>query len=291
MRHSIILFPLLMMPPTLAYADMEKIATPCKNSICFHWWPKLPNIKGWHQDRDQSLYFSVNAQAPDGKTFADAETVIYANAPYKPRIPETKSLQMLIDDDQKNFRSNYPGIDIQEVDSLVTSDGQVLRSFRYFPEKKGNWEQVSYGEEGDFYLIFTISSRSKKGFDNAFNDYKQFVNGYAQDSFGRRVRDAKLIESSLAGAEYQKTFWKQVGSYAATVMQKCFKKGTQPDVKFFTLVADVLPNSSLDHIEVRPDTKMSQCFVEGFSRGSFPQPPGIFGEKGMPIEIDMTITP
>ncbi len=161
-----------------AYAEMEKIATPCEKSICFCWWPKLPSVKGWHHDREHSLHYSFNAYAPDGETFASAKTVIYANAPFKPRVPESKTLQALIDNDQRQFKLDSPSIEIREVEPLVTADGQKLRSFVYFPATSGNWERVSYGEEGEFYLIFTVSSRSKQDFDDALNDYKKLITTY-----------------------------------------------------------------------------------------------------------------
>ena len=157
-------------------AEMEKKATLCDTTICFQWWPKLPEVKGWHQDMNQSLHDSVNAQAPDGRTFVNAETVIYAKASYKPRIPKTKTLQQLIDEDQAEFRAH--GIAIRKLESVTTRDGQKLVSFGYSPVKQGNWEQVSYGEEGDFYLIFAVSSRTKLGLSRALGDYKKFIGAY-----------------------------------------------------------------------------------------------------------------
>jgi len=35
-------------------AEMVKTAVPdCKtNQICFYWWPKLPELVGWHSDEE-----------------------------------------------------------------------------------------------------------------------------------------------------------------------------------------------------------------------------------------------
>jgi hypothetical protein len=161
-----------------ANAEIEKVAVPCEQKICFYWWPKLAAVKGWHHDREYSYHYSVNAQAPDGYTFANAESVIYAKALYKPRIPETKSLESLISNDRADFLSKDHDIIYSEDKSLKTGDGQILKSFTFSPKKKGNWEQVSYGEEGDFYLIFTISSRTKEGFTKSLVDYKKFIEKY-----------------------------------------------------------------------------------------------------------------
>jgi len=163
---------------TAAFAEIEKSAVPCEQKICFFWWPKLPAVKGWHQDRQHSYSYSINAQAPDGYTFANAEAVIYARALYKPRIPETTSLDDLIGKDKKTFLSRDPDIVYAEVEPLKTGDGQSLKSVTIFPKKDGNWERVSYGEEGDFYLIFTVSSRTQEGFTKAIEDYITFIKQY-----------------------------------------------------------------------------------------------------------------
>jgi hypothetical protein len=161
-------------------AEIEKIAQVCDSGICFFWWPKLPQLKGWHQDKDQSFNYSANALAPDGATFANAEAIIYAAALYKPRMPETKSVQMLIADDKKQFLSSNPGLIVTEREGLTTGDGQKLRSFTFFPKSKGEWEQVSYGEEGDFYLIFTISSHTQAGFDKTLGTYRELIAQYKE---------------------------------------------------------------------------------------------------------------
>jgi hypothetical protein len=163
---------------SFAYAEIEKIAIPSGKGLSFYWWPKLASLDGWHQDREHSYFYSANALAPDGFTFKDAESVIYARALFKPRTPTIKSLEALIENDKKDFAANVHGVSIQEVAPLFTADGQKLRSFTFFPTSGGNWERVSYGEEGEFYLIFTISSRSQSGFNAAVVAYEKLIAGY-----------------------------------------------------------------------------------------------------------------
>ena len=142
------------------------------------WWPKLTPIEGWHQDREASLFYGVNALVADGLTFKNADSVMYARASYKPRSPEIKSLEALIESDRKDFEANVPGVSIQEVAPLSTIDGQKFRSFTFFLTTGGNWERVSYGEEGEFYLIFTASSRSRSDFDAVVSTYENLVVSY-----------------------------------------------------------------------------------------------------------------
>jgi len=113
----------------------------------------------------------------------------------------------------------------------------------------------------------------------------------AGDSFGDRVKRAKLVEASADGRAYQQLMWEEVGEHTATVMQQCFPKGTKADTASFVLVANVLPSHALAGVEVQPETRMSRCFADAFSRASFPQPPPSFSEDGIPIVIEIRITP
>ncbi len=170
----------IIMIPVFANAEIEKYSRICKSGICLYWWPKLASVQGWHQELASCYATSANIQVPDGFTFANAETVIYAKALYKPRTPATKSVEMLIQDDKETFLSHDPSLVITEAEPIKTHDGQVLKSYSFFPGSKGNWEQVAYGEEGDYYLLFTISSRTREGFQKGLETFKQFIREYRE---------------------------------------------------------------------------------------------------------------
>lgn len=180
MRIAYILTSLLLVTSSATHAEIEKIAIPAEKGFSFYWWPKLTPVDGWHQDREHSFFYSANALAPDGFTFKNAESVMYARAVFKSREPDIKSLETLIENDRMDFEANVPGISIHEVAALYSSGGQTFRSFTFFPTRTGNWERVSYGEEGEFYLIFTISSRSLSGFNAAVGAYEKLIASYNQ---------------------------------------------------------------------------------------------------------------
>ena len=163
---------------TCAQAEIEKIALPSPCGFRFLWWPKLPAIPLWHQDKEQSYANAINALAPDGTTFKNAESVMYARAIYKPSRPELRSLSALIAHDKDQFKQEFPGLMIKEAATITTGDGQLVRTIKFSPTKSGNWEQVSYGEEDDYYLIFTLSSRSAAGFEAALGDYELLIATY-----------------------------------------------------------------------------------------------------------------
>ena len=91
-----------------SYAEVEKVATVCQNGICPHWWPKVTVPLGWQHDRDHSLHYNFNALAPERNTFADSETVMYDNAIYKPRVPESKSLKEFVVNDHSGVLKEAP---------------------------------------------------------------------------------------------------------------------------------------------------------------------------------------
>jgi hypothetical protein len=161
-----------------ASAEIEKVAVPTDNGLTLHWWPKLPDVAGWHFDRDASYHYGFAAWAPDNFTFADAETVIYARAIYKPRDPETKSLDVLIERDKQHFLAKSPGIRIEPAPSLPTADGRNFRSLSFAPSGNGNWERAGYGEEGDYFLVFIVSSRSQSGYQAAKATFETFIARY-----------------------------------------------------------------------------------------------------------------
>ncbi len=169
-----------------AAAEIEKIAIPGENGLAFRWWPKLTPPKGWKQDMATSFENSVNALTPVGKTFADAPTVMYAKAVFKRRVPDVSSLAEMIVRDKKDFLNNVPDVSIRPTHTLVAADGRMLLSFTYSPKPEakdgsgGNWERVSYLEEGEFYLVFTVSSRTQKDFKASETEYERMVRAYRE---------------------------------------------------------------------------------------------------------------
>ena len=159
-------------------AEIEKIATPTDSGIQLQWWPKVQPPPGWHFDLGASHHFDFNAIAPDGSTFSKAETVMYANADYKPRVPETKSLAELIDGDISNFHQAYPGMAVTVESPVLTADHKQLKLVTFAPSAGGNWERVAYGEDAEFYLLFTVSSRTKGGLERAMTAFKAMVASY-----------------------------------------------------------------------------------------------------------------
>jgi hypothetical protein len=166
---------LLCLSPAVAYAEMERTAIPGGGGMQLYIWPAIAPPKGWHQDKTQSYQTGTNAFAPDGATFVNAETVMYARAIPKSQVPHLKTLDEFIASDVHDFAKQ--GVDAKEA-TLLNITGRSFRSLIFAPKAKGNWERVAYGEEDGFYVLFSISSRSKSGFESSMRTYEDWVSTY-----------------------------------------------------------------------------------------------------------------
>lgn len=178
MRHLVAVLGFILMMSSTTFGEMEKIAIPSDRGLSLHWWPKLPALPGWYHDREASLQLGVNALVPDGSTFANAEIVMYAKAVYKPREPNAKSLAAFIELDKRGFLAHSPGIVVKTASAVTTADGKRLESFAFFPTSAGNWERVAYGEEGEYYLVFAVSSRSLRGYEAGAKSFERMIGSY-----------------------------------------------------------------------------------------------------------------
>jgi hypothetical protein len=164
---------------TLASGEIEKLGNLCDSGVCVYWWPKLPAVKGWHQEEEVSRKQGVNALAPDGSTFKDAETVMYGTAATKVNSDAT-TLDEFIAADMKGFAEHAAEAVIKEIEPLTTADGRKLRTFTFFPKKDGNWECVSFGEEGEYFLVFTLSSRNKMAYEKSLPVFQAMIREYKE---------------------------------------------------------------------------------------------------------------
>jgi hypothetical protein len=165
---------------TPAPAEIEKLATICGKGICPHWWPKLAPPAGWSHDREHSYLYNLNAMAPQGQSFADAETVMYANAIYKPRVPDAATLTAFIEGDHTTFTEKSPGIVIKADEAQRTKDGTLAKTWRLEPKGNDQWERIAYFEEDDYYMVFVISSRTAAGLARSMPSFESLLANYAK---------------------------------------------------------------------------------------------------------------
>lgn len=169
-------------------AEIVKTAVPdCKNNqICFYWWPKLPELTGWHGDQELNLKLGSNGSnvlIPDGQTFSNAPAIIYGRAilikRYDWEFKVKSTLDSFITDDKETFAKE--GAAVAEASALTTADGQTLKLVSY--KRAQNIELVAYGEETDkdgnrYYLLFVISAKSEEALQQALPMYQELIAHY-----------------------------------------------------------------------------------------------------------------
>jgi hypothetical protein len=181
MKSSVILLLVALLAiPDIASSEIYKLAVPGEKAMEFYWWPVLGQVPGWSHDEEASRANSANILVPKGSSFSSAPAVIYGKAMFKPRVPNTKSLGQLIADDRKAFEHDFPGVAISELAAVSDGDGKKLRYFSYTPSGAGSWELVAYGEEGEFYLIFTVSGNSKAALIHAKPVFESVIAAYRE---------------------------------------------------------------------------------------------------------------
>ena len=164
---------------SFAYAGIEKIALPTDQGFRMIWWPKVDPGGPWNFDEMASRQNALKMFVPSGSTFANAETVMYAKANFKPRTPDTKALKSLIDNDVANIKTEAPGIKIEVMPPVTDGDGKSVQVVSFIPTGgQGNWEWVAYGEDGEYFLVFTVSSRTKLGLEKSLPAFKAMIASY-----------------------------------------------------------------------------------------------------------------
>ena len=157
-----------------ASADVERIAVQTESGLRLMWWPKINPPTGWHFDEGSSQHYAFKAFAPNDSTFSDAETVIYAKANFKPRTPDIKNVEALIEQDI----SGISHVVAERAKPLLSRNGQTFEVVSFSPKTDGNWERVAYGEETEYYIRFTVSSHTREGLSRALPTFQALVASY-----------------------------------------------------------------------------------------------------------------
>lgn len=169
-------------------AELYELVYPSESRFLKNIWVPVLEIDGWHQDEQHTLMLHSNIHVPDGVNYLNTNSFIHANAISKKSHPELKSISNLIDIYYEKFMPIAINAEVKEVGSIDTADGKKLLSYTVFPmpassvahTKDGLWQRVSYGEEGDFYIVFTLVGRTEAAYKSALPTYLQSLSKYSE---------------------------------------------------------------------------------------------------------------
>ncbi|MDD3371065.1 MAG: hypothetical protein PHE27_04470 [Alphaproteobacteria bacterium] len=168
---ALVVFSLALGAGGIASAEIVEKDIPCGAGTCHRFWPRMPDVKGWH--REDAAALNIDALVPDGSKLEDASSLIYGRAVFKTSLP-AKSFEEFVSNDQESFDAK-----ISELPSLKTADGQTIRLFSFVPlVDGGKWELVGYGQEGAFYLIFVLVGQTQTDLDKSRAAFVSLVESY-----------------------------------------------------------------------------------------------------------------
>lgn len=171
------LFIAVMLQASIANAELEQVPFNCEGKTCFYTLPKLQPLNGWHPE-GRNNDTDATVLVPNGATFENTQHFIYARALSKPLISDNPSLANFISMEKSDFAEVYPSTKVIEVSPIASTTGKKLRSLVIVSKTSGKWEQVTYTEEGDHFIVITLTAKTERAFKQAQSDYYGVVRAY-----------------------------------------------------------------------------------------------------------------
>jgi hypothetical protein len=173
---------------TAAVADIErKASVDCRDGqgmICFHVWPALPPVPGWHVEEEASLRLDANIMVKDGQTFGPSTTILVGNVSDidEAQPPKPAALDDFIAADIVKTRDDVPGAVVTEVEPLATADGRKLRAFHITKLNAGHSQEIVYSIDGDadgkFFVMLMLDAPNDTEFAAALPAFHAMVAAY-----------------------------------------------------------------------------------------------------------------
>jgi hypothetical protein len=132
--------------------------------------------RGWVLDTASGKAQGLHAVFyQDGSNWASATTVMYTNSARK--CDGQRTVEELMAYDLAQFRKHSATLEVTEPASVPTSKGTAVVR-RFTGDQHGNYEAVAYIDEEQTIIMLVLSSRTKKGFDEAYPSFEELVKSY-----------------------------------------------------------------------------------------------------------------
>ncbi len=128
-----------------AQGRIVKIVVPegsrVEDDALFLWWPELPAIEWWQQDREASIARGANVLVPLGADVDAAESLITARAVEKRLTLCFNLSEFIFYQKRVLLEENDEAIEFIEESTVTTGDGRKLLGFLLVSQKTGAFEQ------------------------------------------------------------------------------------------------------------------------------------------------------
>ena len=166
-----------------AHAEIEKLLLHCEQTLCPCFRASLTVPNGWQEDTAATTKLKVRVLVPRGRTYDNAEALIYANVRFN---PEKKSVADFIAEDEAHWRSSTPDAKITPLPDVVRANGKEpfrMREFEAPSRKSQPFERVATttdtDKDGNAYLVgVVLTALSRKGLMAAEQAYLSVLKAY-----------------------------------------------------------------------------------------------------------------
>jgi len=172
-----------------AGAEVQKFMNICGKAeqgvrLCPSFALVLTPPGGWVEDKAASRQNGVQMMVPKGKTFRDAETLIYVKVSH--HQDKNQPLADFVRVSQDRWRAAVPDTKIGNLPELARKDGKppfLLFEYENPSRAQQSHERVAFGLDTDkdgneYVLTVVMTGRSKKGLEQADRPYKEFLRAH-----------------------------------------------------------------------------------------------------------------
>jgi len=129
--------------------------------------------EGWVLDNSSGVNQGLHAVFyPEGSSWKEAETVMYANGYDKQNVLDT--LESFMEGDAESFRNKHPDIEIKDAGTRELPRG--VASIRHFFGE--NYESVAYIDSEGAVIVIVMSSRTEKEFFVNYGAFLELIDSY-----------------------------------------------------------------------------------------------------------------
>jgi hypothetical protein len=139
--------------------------------------------KGWIVEEEATKKYGVQMLVPKGKTFANADALIYVKVSYKQNDLDQAQF---IKNSQDRWSQTVPDTKITKLPEILRANGKpAFQPYQYENPSvpKQPFEYVAFGEDGDkdgntFNLMVTITGGDRKIIEKAAASYNEFLRAH-----------------------------------------------------------------------------------------------------------------
>jgi hypothetical protein len=166
-----------------AQADVKKFMKICDGKICPFFELVATPPDGWILEKEATKQNNAQMFAPKGKTFRDAEALIYVKVSVR---QNEQPLDDFVKVSQDRWRQSKPDTKITKMPEVARANGKgAFQPYQYEnPSTRGQpFEYVAFGEDDDsdgnkFFIMVAITGGDRKAIEKAGAPYRAFLGAH-----------------------------------------------------------------------------------------------------------------